>query len=328
MLNLFGLMDAMLLGQHAWFWAIFFVVIAVLLAVDLGALHRGNREIGLKESLWLSLGYITAACLFGVWVWSELGYTSGVEYFTGYVVEKSLSMDNLLVMSVIFTYFSVPKRYQHRVLFWGILGAVIMRGLMIGFGIALISEMGWILYIFGAFLVYTGIKIFRDTGDEDPDLGNNPVLKFLSRHLRMTDRIENERFFMHQAHPKTGKMVRYATPLFLCLIMIEITDIVFAVDSIPAIFAITLDPYIVFTSNIFAILGLRALYFAMAAVLHRFSLMKKFLAVILVMIGGKIYYEHFVGDIEPMVSLTLTLGILIFGMIYSWRKSAYDEKRK
>jgi len=293
--------------------------VVTLLSFDLGVLHKDDREIGVKESLLLSAGYITIALLFGAWVWWFLGAQSGTEYFTGFLIEKSLSMDNVFVIALIFSYFAIPRQYQHRVLFWGILGVIVLRAIMIGLGAALVSGFSWILYVFGAFLILTGIKMWI-VADHMPDIANNPLLKFLRKHLRVTNELHGNAFFVRQPDPASGKMARAATPLFLALCLVEFVDLVFAVDSVPAIFAITSDPFIVYTSNIFAILGLRALYFALAAMIHRFTYLKYALALVLVFIGAKIFLVGFVGKIPPSISLTVTFGLIAGGVIVSlWK---------
>jgi tellurite resistance protein TerC len=235
---------------------------------------------------------------------------------TGFFVEKTLALDNIFVISLIFSYFAVPKLYQHRVLFWGILGVIVLRGILIGVGASLVSQFSWILYIFGAFLVVTGIKMLIVSGHEK-DMGENKVIKFLRSKLRVTEEFHGKRFFVKQIDLKTGKLVRFATPLFLALVMVELVDLVFAVDSIPAIFAITTDPYIVYTSNIFAILGLRALYFALAAMMHRFVYLKYALSAVLIFIGGKIFWSHLIGKVDSVISLSITVGILASGIVFS-----------
>ncbi|MEQ1519022.1 MAG: TerC family protein, partial [Usitatibacteraceae bacterium] len=266
--QLLSLLYSPFLGKAIWIWLLFAGIVVTLLAFDLGVLHKDDREIGVKESLVLSGGYISISLLFGVWVWWFLGAQSGTEYFTGFLIEKSLSMDNVFVIALIFSYFAIPRQYQHRVLFWGILGVIVLRAIMIGLGAALISQFSWILYVFGAFLIFTGIKMWI-LANHMPDIANNPLLKFLRKHLRVTPQIEGNAFFVSRPDPVDGKSLRWATPLFLALCMVEVIDLVFAVDSVPAIFAITDDPFIVYASNIFAILGLRALYFALAAMIHR-----------------------------------------------------------
>lgn len=310
------LMQADFLGKELWLWSLFIGIVVVLLVLDLGVLHRDNHVIGVKESLWMSAGYITIALLFGAWVWWEMGPESGMNYLTGFFVEKTLVLDNIFVISLIFSYFAIPQIYQHRVLFWGILGVIVLRGIMIGFGAALVSQFSWILYLFGAFLILTGIKMLF-SGEEHKDMGESKLIKFMRRHMKVTNELHGDKFFVSQFDPKTGKIARFATPLFLALLMVEFVDIIFAVDSVPAIFAITTDPYIVYTSNIFAILGLRALYFALAAMIHRFAYLKYALSAVLIFIGGKIFWNQLVGKLDPSISLTITVSILASGIIFS-----------
>ena len=256
----------------------------------------------------------------------NLGAQPAAEYLTAFVVEKTLALDNVFVIALIFSYFAIPRLYQHRVLFWGILGVIVLRGIMIGLGATLVAQYGWILYIFAAFLIFTGIKMLV-TDDKEMDLTTNPVLQFMRKRFRVTDELHGNNFFVTLPDRKTGKLVRLMTPLFLALVLIEIADLVFAVDSVPAVFAITTDPYIVYTSNIFAILGLRALYFALAAVLHRFHYLKYALAVLLVFIGSKIFVADLMGweKFPASWSLGITFAILIAGVVYSlWRSR--DEK--
>ena len=313
-------MNTPFLGKDAWLWLVFIAIVVTLLAFDLGVLHRDDHEIGVKESLLLSSGYISVALMFGAWVWWYLGAQSGMEYMTGLLIEKSLSMDNVFVIALIFTYFAIPRQYQHRVLFWGILGVIFLRAIMIGLGATLVSEFSWILYFFGAFLVITGIKMWI-IADHMPDIANNPLLKFLRKRMRVTPNIEGNAFFVNKADPVTGKPVRWATPLFLALCLIEFVDLVFAVDSVPAIFAITTDPFIVYTSNIFAILGLRALYFALAAMIHRFKYLKYALALVLVFIGSKIFLVGIIGKIPPVFSLSVTVALIAGGVMVSMWKT-------
>lgn len=315
------LLTNLFLGQPLWMWLGFLGLVIALLAFDLGVLHRDGHEIEVRESLLLSGFYIALGLAFGGFVWWQLGAQSGVEYLTGFVVEKSLAMDNVFVIAMIFGYLAIPRHLQHRVLFWGILGVIVLRAFMIGLGATLVSEYGWILYIFAAFLIFTGIRMLM-IGHEETDLSQNPVLLFMKKRFRVTETLQGDRFFVRQVDPATGRMERYMTPLFLALVMIEIADVIFAVDSVPAIFAITTDPYIVYTSNIFAILGLRALYFALAAIIHRFAYLKQALAVLLVFIGSKIFLADLLGwDKFPAEwSLSITAVILASGIAYSlWR---------
>jgi tellurite resistance protein TerC len=318
-----ALMSAPFLGKAAWLWLSFVAIVVILLALDLGVLHKEDREIEVKESLWLSAGYIGIAVIFGGWLWWYLGAQSGMEYFTGYLIEKSLSMDNVFVIALIFTYFAIPRQYQHRVLFWGILGVIVLRAIMIGLGATLVSQFSWILYLFGAFLVLTGVKMWI-IADNMPDIANNPLLKFMRKRMKVTEGVRGNAFFVYEPDAATGKVVRHATPLFLALMLIEFVDLVFAVDSVPAIFAITTDPFIVYTSNIFAILGLRALYFALAAMIHRFKYLKYALALVLVFIGTKIFLVGIIGKIPPVISLSVTFGLIAGGVIYSMWKTRGD----
>jgi tellurite resistance protein TerC len=319
------------LGKPAWMWAVFLGLVFLLLAFDLGVLHKKDKALTITDSLWLSLFYILVAMAFGgaVWWWFGTrpdGTSPAIEYFTGYFIEKSLSIDNVFVISLIFGYFAIPPKYQYRALVWGILAVIVLRGLMIGAGAALVREYEWILYLFGAFLIATGIKMLV-VPESDPDIARNPVVRFLRRHLRVTDRLEGQRFFVRAADSRTGRLAMHATPLFLALIVINIADIVFAVDSVPAIFAITTDTFIVYTANIMAILGLRALYFALAAMVHRFHYLKYALALVLVFIGGKIFWNEIFGKLNPAISLAVTLAIIASGVAFSLWKTHGETKR-
>lgn len=321
-----SILESAMMGKPLWLWLVFFTIVIVLLALDLGILHRKEREIGVRESLWLSAGYIGIACAFGTWVWWQLGGEAGMNFFTGFAVEKSLSLDNVFVISLIFTYFAIPRLYQHRVLFWGILGVIVLRAIMIGLGAALVSEFHWVLYIFGAFLVFTGIKMLFVSGDGH-DIGENPLLRFLRRHMRVTPELHGKNFLVRLPDPKTGKIRLWATPLFLTLMLVEFADLIFAVDSVPAIFAITTDPFIVYTSNIFAILGLRALYFALAAMVDRFQYLKYALSLVLIFIGGKIFWAQFFGKVPAGLSLGVTFGLLALGVVVSLVLTSRETRR-
>lgn len=317
---LISLLNADFLGKAVWLWLTFLGVVVTLLAFDLGVLHRDQHEIGVRESLLLSAGYIGVALAFGAWVWWYLGAQSGMDYYTGFMIEKSLSMDNVFVIALIFGFFAIPRQYQHRVLFWGILGVIVLRALMIGLGATLVSQFSWVLYLFGAFLVITGIKMWFMV-DHEPDIANNPLLKWLKKHMRVTEGLRGSAFWVREADPKTGRVERFATPLLLALLLVEFVDLIFAVDSVPAIFAITTDPFIVYTSNIFAILGLRALYFALAAMIHRFKYLKYALALVLVFIGSKIFLVGFIGKVPAVVSLSVTFGLIAGGVVVSMWKT-------
>lgn len=316
------------MGTPIWMWVGFLTLILALIAFDLGILYRKSHVISVRESLRLSAFYVTIALLFAIVMYLHRGAEASFLYITGYVVEQSLSLDNIFVMAVILNYFAIPRQYQHRVLFYGILGVIVLRGVMILTGAALIQQFHWILYVFAAFLVLTGIKMLV-TGDQEYEVASNPVLKFMSRHFRVTDKLHGDRFILREADPLTGKPHLYITPLLLALCVIEVADLVFAVDSIPAIFAITTDPFIVFSSNIFAILGLRALYFALSALLHRFAYLKYALSLVLVFIGAKILVADLLGTghMHPAWSLFITLGILAAGIVWSLMKSYAEERR-
>ena len=311
------------LGMPLWAWLGFFAIVAALLALDLGVLHRKQREIGVAESLALSGFYMLLALGFGAWLWWYAGATAGMNYLTGFAIEKSLALDNVFVIAVIFAYFGVPRLYQHRVLFWGILGVIVLRAVMIGVGAAMVERFDWLLYVFGAFLVFTGIKMWM-LADKGFEVGNSRVLAWVRRRFRVTDRLYGQAFWVRLPDPAAGRAAWYMTPLFLALIMVELVDLVFAVDSVPAILAITTDPFIVYTSNVFAILGLRALYFALAAMVHRFHYLKYALSLLLVFIGGKIFAADALGiaKIPPAVSLGVTCAILAGGILYSLVRTA------
>jgi tellurite resistance protein TerC len=316
------------LGKDVWLWLMFIGIVIALLAFDLGVLNRKDHEIGIRESLWLSAGYIAVALIFGGWVWWYLGAERGMEYYTGFLIEKSLALDNVFVIALIFAYFSIPRLYQHRVLFWGILGVIVLRAIMIGLGAAIVDQFSWVLYLFGAFLILTGIKMLWMI-DNMPDIGNNPLLKLMRRRMRVTDEIHGNKFWVKRpvSSAPGAPVVWWATPLFFALILVEVADLIFAVDSVPAIFAITTDPFIVYTSNIFAILGLRALYFALAAVIHRFKYLKYALAAVLVFIGGKIFWNQIVGKLDPSISLSVTGGLIAAGILFSLYKTRGETGR-
>ena len=316
------------LGTPLWFWLVFFGLVAALTALDLGILHRDDREMGVGESLRLTAFYVAIALAFGAWVWVQRGADLGMKYYTGFFIEKALSIDNVFVISLIFSFFAIPAKYQYRALVWGIVAVIVLRGGMIAAGAALVAQAYWVLYIFAAFLIATGIKMFF-AGDKPMDVGANPVVRWISARVRMTKELHGQRFFVRVTDPGTGRMVRAATPLFLALVVINLADVVFAVDSVPAIFAITTDTFIVYTSNIMAILGLRALYFALSAMVHRFHYLKYALAAVLVFIGAKIFVTDFMlgGDkFPPALSLGVTAALIAAGIGYSlWKTRGQPE---
>jgi len=316
------------LGTPVWFWMAFLGLVIALTAFDLGFLHKEDREMGIAESLKLSAFYITIALAFGVWIWVQKGADLGMKYYTGFFIEKALSIDNVFVISLIFTYFAIPRMYQYRALLWGIIAVIVLRGIMIAGGAALVENFYWTLYLFAAFLIATGVKMLF-TGDQEMDVASNPAVRFISRHMRVTPELHGQHFFVKVPDAKTGKLVRAATPLFLALVVINLADLVFAVDSVPAIFAITTDTFIVYTSNIMAILGLRALYFALAAMVHRFHYLKYALALVLVFIGSKIFVADFLLGGEkfpPVMSLVVTFALILGGILFSLWKTREEEQ--
>ncbi|MEK8447844.1 TerC family membrane protein Alx [Escherichia coli] len=310
-------------------WGGFAVVVAIMLAIDLLLQgRRGAHAMTMKQAAAWSLVWVTLSLLFNAAFWWYLVQTEGragadpqaLAFLTGYLIEKSLAVDNVFVWLMLFSYFSVPAALQRRVLVYGVLGAIVLRTIMIFTGSWLISQFDWILYIFGAFLLFTGVKMALAHEDES-GIGDKPLVRWLRGHLRMTDTIDNEHFFVR----KNGLL--YATPLMLVLILVELSDVIFAVDSIPAIFAVTTDPFIVLTSNLFAILGLRAMYFLLAGVAERFSILKYGLAVILVFIGIKMLIVDFY-HIPIAVSLGVVFGILVMTFIINaWVNYRHDKQR-
>ncbi len=285
------------------FWVAFVVIVLVLLTLDLGLFQRKAHAIGVKEALGFSLLWVSLSLSFGTWVYLDFGSRNGLEFFTGYLIEYALSVDNIFVFILIFSYFAVPPRLHHRVLFWGIMGALVMRLTFILAGAALISAFHWVLYVFGAFLVFTGLKIMGK-GDTEVEPQKNPVVRLFRRVVPMSSSYASGGFFVKEA----GKWV--ATPLALVLVTVETTDLVFATDSIPAIFGVTQDPFIVYTSNICAILGLRSMYFLLAAVIDRFAYLGKGLGVVLMFIGFKMLVSGFF--VIPIgLSLAIVAAILI-----------------
>ncbi len=324
-------------SQQIWLWLSFLGVICVLLWLDLGVVNKGDHVISPAKSALMWLGFASLAVLFGGYVGfvyepdpqyyispDNLNQQAAIQYFTGYLLETALAFDNIFVISLIFTYFAVPREYQHRVLFWGILGAIVFRALFISAGAAIVNSWTWVLYFFAVFLIWTGWRMLGGGGSHELKLEENALLKIVRKHMKVTDRIENHNFFVKDINPKTGKLATYATPLFLALIMVETADIVFAVDSVPAIFAVTRDPFIVYTSNIFAILGLRSMYFMLAAAVERFAYLKYGLSLVLVLIGVKIIWNFGLSKelgwlpyLEPQWALLATLGLIGGAILYS-----------
>lgn len=307
-----------------WLWGGFNLFVLLLLALDLGVLHRGNRVIAVREALWMSLGYIGLAMVFAAGLFVFMSREAGSAFLTGYFIEKSLSVDNIFVFVLIFMHFAVPPQYQYRVLFWGVLGALVMRGSLIVVGSAVIESFHWVIYLFGGFLVFTGIKMLISVGQE-PDLEKNRVALFMRRHFRVTKGFVGHQFFSRQ------NGVLYITPLFIVLVLVELTDVVFALDSIPAIFAITTDSFIVYTSNVFAILGLRALYFALVGVIHRFHYLKYGLSLVLIFVGGKMLVNAYFGakiiptEVALLITAVLIGGSMLISIIRTRKLSEEDR---
>ena len=296
--------------ESIWLWVGFNVFVLAMLALDLGVFHRKAHVVSLKESFAWTFVWIGLALVFNLGVWHYAGSTKALEFFTGYLIEKSLSVDNVFVFALLFSYFAVPQLYQHKVLFWGILGALIMRAIMIVLGAALITKFAWIIYVFGGFLILTGIKMIVKREEEiHPE--RNPVVIWFKRLMPVTPDYRGDKFFVRE------NGIRMATPLFVVLLLVEISDVIFAVDSIPAIFAVTKDPFIVYTSNVFAILGLRSLYFALAGVMDKFHYLKIGLGVVLTFVGVKMILAHTAWKIDTLVSLGVIVVILATSVVMS-----------
>lgn len=291
-------------------WLLFNVFVLLMLAFDLGVFHRQSKKVLFKEAMIWSAVWIVLALCFNAWIWYGMGQKSAFEFLTGYLVEKSLSVDNIFVFVLLFTFFKVPEEYRHRVLFWGVIGALIMRAIFIAVGAVLITKFHWLIYLFGVFLIYTGYKMFKKSAaDMHPE--DNPLVRWFIKKGKVTNEYHGKKFFVNI----NGK--NSATPLFLCLLSIEFTDLIFAVDSIPAIFAITNDPFIVYTSNVFAILGLRSLYFALEGIITRFPNLRYGLAIILVFIGIKMLMVD-IYKIPILVSLAFIVTTITISVL--WKK--------
>jgi tellurite resistance protein TerC len=298
------------MGISIFFWIGFHVFIFTMLALDLGVFHKHTHKVPVKEAVIWTFVWITLALMFNLFVYFEFGKTKALEFLTGYVIEYSLSVDNIFVFILIFTYFTVKDQYQHKILFWGILGALVMRGIFIFAGVALISRFHWIVIIFGGFLVFTGIRmLFKKEGEVDPE--NNAIVRFFKKFLPVTESMHGDKLIFR----KNNKL--HATPLFLVLLIIESSDLIFAVDSIPAILAISHDRFIVYTSNIFAIMGLRSLYFAVAGIMEYFRYLKVGLAFVLTFVGLKMLAAYFNFEIPIVLSLLIIISILLISILAS-----------
>lgn len=307
------------------FYGVFIVIVIVMIAIDMLTLKKeGMHRVSTKEALLWTSVWIAVSLGFAGWLYFELAHNPAVgsdvavdsvmDFLTGYVLEKSLSVDNIFVFVLIFSYFKIPAEYQHRVLLFGVLGAIVLRAIMVALGAVLVSRFEWVLYLFGVFLLYSGIKLMLPEKAEDKGLSDNPLVSWLNRHMRVSEQLNREKFFTIE----NGQ--RMATPLLLTLVVIELSDVVFAVDSIPAVFAVTTDPFIVFTSNIFAVLGLRAMYFLLANVVEKFIYLKYGLAVVLTFIGGKMLVAKW-WHIPSFASLAVVFSALLIAIIASWFKT-------
>jgi tellurite resistance protein TerC len=301
-------------------WIVFGAIVAIMLALDLGVFHRKSKEVTVREALMWSCIWVGIALSFNVAIYFWRGPQSALEFFTGYLIEKSLSLDNIFIFYVLFAYFKIAPKHQYRVLFWGIIGALVMRIVFVFAGIALLEKFSWIVYVFGAFLILTGFKMLVRT-EEDIHPEQNPVLRLVRRVFPVTNETTGDSHFFVRQH---GKLM--ATPLFVALVAVESTDAVFAADSIPAILAVTRDPFIVYTSNIFAILGLRALYFALSGMIGRFEHLHYGLGAILVFVGIKMILSDIV-HLPPLVSLAIILGILGISILTSIRKKTTTDRK-
>jgi tellurite resistance protein TerC len=303
---------------NIWFWVFFNLFVLIMLALDLGVFHKKLHVVSVKEAMTWSGIWIFLALCFNGFIYYQFGETKALEFFTGYVIEKALSVDNIFVFVLVFTFFGIPAIYQHKVLFWGIIGALIMRVIFIFAGVALLEKFHWTIYIFGAFLVFTGIRMLMDKDKKiEPD--KNPVIRLFKRFIPTTQELHDDKFFIRKDQK------RYATPLFVVLVMIEVTDLIFAVDSIPAILAVTQDHFIVYTSNVFAILGLRSLYFALANIIDRFKYLAVGLAIILIFVGLKMalidFYKIPIHYSLLIIFLILTSSIVV-SLIKTKKKTA------
>ena len=293
-----------------WLWTGFAIFVFGMLALDLGVFHRQAHTVSFKEAAGWTVLWVFLAFLFGLGVYHFEGYRKAVEFYTGYLIELSLSADNVFVFVLIFTYFAVPERLQHKVLFWGVLGALVMRVLMIGLGASLIQRFGWLLYPFGIFLIFTGCKmIFSKEKKLHPE--QNPLVRWITRRMPVTTGYREGSFFVREGG------ARSATPLFVALVCVEVSDLIFAVDSIPAIFAVTLDPFIVYTSNVFAIIGLRSLYFVLARVIDKFYYLRTGLGVVLGFVGVKMLLVHTDHEIDTLLALGIVAAVLTISLIAS-----------
>lgn len=314
------------LHQPVWIWLMFFSIGFAILFLDLGFLEKKAEEISAKKSLLLFSTYTLIACLFGGWIYWYFGAQMASEYFMGYVVEMGLSIDNVFVISLVFSYLAIPRHLQHRVLFWGILGAAVLRGVMFVIGAEILDRYDPVLLIFAVFLMYSGLKMLF-TDEPAINLENSKMLRFFRHYLRITNELHGERFFVKRpSQSEPGKMKWYATPLFLALLLIEFGDALFAIDSVPAMLAVSHETFAVYSSDMFAVLGLRALYFLLSAALHRFAYLQPACAVLLVAIGIKVVVSEFFFKVDDRISLVITFALLAGGILLSLLKTSDKEE--
>lgn len=303
-------------------WLGFGLFVLVMLALDLGVFHRRNHVVSFKEALAWTGFWVVLAMLFNLGLWYFQGSTKALEFLTGYLIEYSLSADNVFVFALIFSYFRVPAQWQHKVLFWGILGALVMRLVMIAIGAALVREFVWLLYVFGVFLVVTGVKMLW-TSESEPEVENNRLVRWVRKLIPVTANYHSSRFFIRS----NGHLL--ATPLFLVLVCVELSDLMFAVDSIPAIFAVTLDPFIIYTSNVFAILGLRSLYFVLARAIHLFHYLRTGLGLVLAFVGVKMLLAHTpwkIGTLPALGVVAFILAVSVVASLWRWKHTVPSEE--
>ncbi len=302
-------------------WIVFSLVVIILLILDLGVFNKKDKVMSLKKSAILSLFYISIGIFFGVYIYIIMGAHEASNYFAGFILEKAMALDNIFVISIIFSFFKIPPKYQHRVLFWGILGVIILRAILIPLGSIILAKFSWMLYIFGIILIYTGYKMLANINGHSINVNDLYIYKFLKRKLNIQSELDGNKFIV-----KKDSTV-YFTPLFMALITVEAMDLIFAIDSIPAIFAITQNSFIIYTSNIFAILGLRALFFCLADIIERFKYIKYSLSIILIFIGIKIFVAHFF-KIPVYVPIMVILSLIFAGIIFSIYKNSKNKRIK
>lgn len=315
------------LHQPLWMWLVFAGIFCAVLFLDLGILGKKKTEINAKNSVILFSVYAGISCLFGFWIYWLFGASMASDFFMGYVVEMGLSVDNVFVISLVFSYLAIPCRLQHRVLFWGILGAAVLRGAMFIVGAEILDKYDHVLLVFAVFLIYSGIKMLV-SDDSVINLSDSRMVRFFRRYLRVTNEMHGEAFFVKLPENSSGvqKMKRYATPLFLALLLIEFGDALFAIDSVPAMFAVSHETFAIYTSDMFAVLGLRALYFLLSAAIHRFSYLQPACAILLVSIGIKVFINEFFFKVDDRISLAITFVLLFGGVLLSLAETADKEK--